>query len=66
MGVACPIGIGLTALEAGLRSARSGTRLIRNWPSEGFPNRLGGEIDAATALLEMVDYNGGRPLTCRA
>ncbi|MGI5328105.1 MBL fold metallo-hydrolase [Actinomadura nitritigenes] len=26
----------------------------------------GGEIDAATALLEMVDYNGGRPLTCRA
>ncbi|MDL4821146.1 MBL fold metallo-hydrolase [Actinomadura opuntiae] len=26
----------------------------------------GGEIDTATALLEMVDYNGGRPLTCRA
>ncbi|MWA01037.1 MBL fold metallo-hydrolase [Actinomadura sp. LD22] len=26
----------------------------------------GGEIDAATALQEMVDYNGGRPLTCRA
>jgi cyclase len=26
----------------------------------------GGGIDVAAALTDMVAYNGGRPLTCRA
>lgn len=47
MGVASPIGVGLPALLEGLRTARSGTRLIQNFASETFPNRLGGEIDDA-------------------
>ncbi|MDB5095774.1 MAG: 3-oxoacyl-(acyl-carrier-protein) synthase 2 [Cyanobacteria bacterium RYN_339] len=47
MGVASPIGVGLPALLEGLRTARSGTRLIRNFASATFPNRLGGEIDDA-------------------
>jgi 3-oxoacyl-[acyl-carrier-protein] synthase II len=45
MGVASPIGVGLPALLEGLRTARSGTRLIQNFASGTFPNRLGGEID---------------------
>jgi cyclase len=26
----------------------------------------GGPIDVVAALADMIDYNGGRPLTCRA
>ena len=45
MGVVAPIGVGLTAFEAALRAGRSGTRLIRNWESATFPNRLAGEVE---------------------
>ncbi len=47
MGVVAPIGVGQAAFEAGLRAGRSGTRLVRHWASDTFPNRLAGEVDDA-------------------
>ena len=60
MGVVAPIGVGLAAFEAGLRAGRSGTRLVRHWACDTFPNRLAGEVDdvaleAALAALGPDD-----------
>jgi len=32
----------------------------------GTAEQRGGQVDAPGALADMVRYNGGRPLTCRA
>lgn len=40
--------------------------LHRAYADQRAPDRLGAEIDVFAVLREMVDYNGGRPLTCRA
>ena len=54
MGVVAPIGVGLAAFEAGLRDGRSGTRLVRHWASETFPNRLAGEVDEAALAAALA------------
>jgi len=40
--------------------------LHRAYADHSTPEHLGAPIDVMAALRHMVEYNGGRPLTCRA